>query len=77
MSVAKTNQLMLFGYLLFVMRTMHLYSVGKVRTEGVYRNYSALKRYLYHMLEVVLSEFADAVIVLTFMLPQFNAPCRE
>ena len=29
------------------------------------------------MLEVVLSIFADAVIVRNFMLPQFNAPCRE
>jgi hypothetical protein len=29
------------------------------------------------MLEVVLSVYADGVMVLTFMLPQFNAPCRE
>lgn len=29
------------------------------------------------MLEVVLSVFADSVIVLTFMLAQFNALCRE
>jgi len=44
MSVARTIQLMLFGYLLFIMRTMHLYSVGKMHTKGMYRNHSALKR---------------------------------
>lgn len=43
----------------------------------MYSNHSALKHSLYHMLEVVHSIFEDTVIVITYMLPQFNASFTE